>query len=158
MTKGAFPSFPTRKRIVTPTSRSNGSAWPKPTRRPSAHKRMHLRDEPCGFVSMLAKNNLAYQMRFSIDWLECELAAKGTPHVLRLKFEGGDERNPVFWTLFADGENVAHGTGEFARECFLDSATAFLDVCRDAIDGTDLVVLSEREYKILCMVRKIAAI
>ena len=124
----------------------------------AGHKRRHLLDEPCGFVSMLAKNNLAYQMRFSIDRLECELTAKGTPHVLQLKFEGGDERNPVFWTLFADGENVAHGTGEFARECFLDSATTFLDVCRDAIGSTNLVVLSERKYKILCMARKIAAI
>lgn len=122
------------------------------------HKRMHLLDEPCGFASALAKNNLVHQMRFSIDRLERELAAKGTPHVLQLKLEGGDERSPAFWTLFADGENVVHGTGEFARERFFDSATAFLGVCRDAVDSADLEVISKREYEVLCMARKIAAV
>ena len=33
-------------------------------------RRMHLLDEPCGFVSALAKDNLAHQMRFSAKALE----------------------------------------------------------------------------------------
>ena len=38
--------------------------------------RMHLLDEPCSFVSSLAKSDLVCQMRFSVKRLEEELAAE----------------------------------------------------------------------------------
>ena len=75
-------------------------------------RRMHLLDEPSGYVSALAKDCLAHQMRFSVGRLESELLAEGTPHVLQIAFEGGDDRTPAIWTLYADGDAVAHGTGE----------------------------------------------
>lgn len=69
------------------------------------------------------KGNLAHQMRYSVELLEATLHSNGTPHVLQLKLEGGDERNPSFWTLYADGVRVAHGTGEFAQECFFKKSS-----------------------------------
>ena len=86
-------------------------------------RRMHLLDEPSEYISALAKDCLAHQMRFSVGRLESELLAEGTPHVLQIAFEGGDDRTPAIWTLYADGDAVAHGTGEFAHECFCESAT-----------------------------------
>lgn len=121
-------------------------------------RRMHLLDEPCGFVSAPAKDDLAHQMRFSAKALEDELLVAGTPHVLQIKLKGNDSREPSAWTLFADGEDVAHGTGAFARECFCKSATAFLGVCRDAVSAAGLPEWSEREYRLLCSARRIAAI
>ena len=50
-------------------------------------RRMHLLDEPCGFVSAPAKDDLAHQMRFSAKALEDELLVAGTPHVLQIKRE-----------------------------------------------------------------------
>lgn len=82
-------------------------------------KHLHLLDEPKGYISSLAKANVAHQMRFSVEKLEGELSADGTPHVLQLALEGDDERTPDAWTLYADGQVVAHGSGEFAHECFL---------------------------------------
>ena len=79
------------------------------------HKQMHLLDEPHNLSAAFAKNNLAHQMRYSIELLEATLRSNGTPHVLQLKLEGEDKQNPSSWTLYADGERVAHGTGEFAR-------------------------------------------
>ena len=38
-------------------------------------RRMHLLDEPHGYISALAKDNLAHQMRFSVKTLEDELLA-----------------------------------------------------------------------------------
>ena len=120
-------------------------------------RRMHLLDEPHGYVSALAKKNLAHQMRFSVKTLEDELLAVGTPHVLQIELRGDDSREPAAWTLFADGEDVASGTGVFARECFYEGAEVFLDVCRDAVHAADLPEWSEREYRLLSAARKIAA-
>ena len=120
-------------------------------------RRMHLLDEPHGYVSALAKNNLAHQMRFSVKTLEGELLAAGTPHVLQIKLQGDDLREPSAWTLFADGEEVASGSGAFARECFCEGARVFLDVCRDAVHVANLPEWSEREYRLLSAARKIAA-
>ena len=120
-------------------------------------RHMHLLDEPHGYVSALAKNNLAHQMRFSVKMLEDELLAAGTPHVLQIKFRGDDLREPSAWTLFADGEDVAGGSGAFARECFCEGARVFLDVCRDAVRAANLSEWSEREYRLLSAARKIAA-
>ena len=121
-------------------------------------RRMHLLDEPHGYVSALAKNNLVHQMRFSVKTLEGELLAAGTPHVLQIKLQGDDLREPSAWTLFADGEGVASGSGAFARECFCEGARVFLDVCRDAVRAANLPEWSEREYRLLSAARKIAAV
>ena len=79
--------------------------------------RMHLLDEPTGYISAMGKSNLGHQMHYSVERLEAELADGGEPHVLQLLCEG-DERDPQSWTLYADGLKCAHGTGEFARACF----------------------------------------
>ena len=78
-------------------------------------RRMHLLDEPSGYVSALAKDCLAHQMRFSVGRLESELLAEDTPHVLQIAFEGGDDRTPAIWTLYADGDAVAHAEPELMR-------------------------------------------
>ena len=122
------------------------------------HKQMHLLDEPHNLSAAFAKNNLAHQMRYSIELLEATLRSNGTPHVLQLKLEGEDKQNPSSWTLYADGELVAHGTGEFAQECFLKNAHVFLDTCQDAINFANLPCWSEHDYQLLCAVRKIAAL
>lgn len=124
----------------------------------AAPKRMHLIDKPCGFASSLAKSSLAHQMRFSIDRLENELARTDDPHVLQLRLEGGSERTPASWTLYADGKIAAHGTGDFAFECFEQSATAFLDVCRDALRATDLPQWTTRECELLRTARTMASL
>ncbi len=121
-------------------------------------RRMHYLDEPMGYISSLTKANVAHQMRFSVKKLESELSADGTPHVLQLALEGDDERMPDAWTLYADGHLVAHGSGEFVCECFCKSATAFLDVCRDAVCAANLAEWSAREYQLLCAARNIAAV
>lgn len=120
-------------------------------------RRMHLLDKPYGYISALAKDNLAHQMRFSVKMLEDELLAAGTPHVLQIKLQGDDAREPSAWTLFADGEDVASGSGTFARECFYEGAGVFLGVCRDAVHAASLSEWSEREYRLLSAARKIAA-
>ena len=121
-------------------------------------RRMHLLDEPHGYASALAKDNLAHQVRFSVKTLEDELLAAGTPHVLQIELQGDDLREPTAWTLFADGENVASCSGAFVRECFYEGAGVFLGVCRDAVRAADLPEWSEREYRLLSAVRKIAAV
>ena len=120
--------------------------------------RMHLLDEPYGYISALAKDNLAHQVRFSVKTLEDELLAAGTPHVLQIELRGDDSREPAAWTLFADGEDVASGSGAFARECFYEGARVFLGVCRDAVHEANLPEWSEREYRLLSAARKIAAV
>ena len=121
-------------------------------------RRMHLLDKPYGYISALAKDNLAHQMRFSVKTLEDELLAAGTPHVLQIELQGDDLREPTAWTLFADGEDVASGSGAFARECFYEGARVFLGVCRDAVHEANLPEWSEREYRLLSAARKIAAV
>ena len=121
-------------------------------------RRMHLLDEPYGYISALAKDNLAHQVRFSVKTLEDELLAAGTPHMLQIELRGDDSREPAAWTLFADGEDVASGSGAFARECFYEGARVFLGVCRDAVHEANLPEWSEREYRLLSAARKIAAV
>ena len=55
--------------------------------------RMHLLDEPTGYISAMGKANLGHQMRYSVERLEAELAGNGEPRVLQLACEG-DEREP----------------------------------------------------------------
>lgn len=96
-------------------------------------KRLHLLVKPTGFVSGMAMDNPGFQMEYSVKLLEQELADAGEPRVLQLFLRGEDQKNPDAWELFADGTMVASGTGDFARECFEQSATRFLEVCREAI-------------------------
>ncbi|MDO4854015.1 MAG: hypothetical protein Q4A43_01115 [Coriobacteriia bacterium] len=123
-----------------------------------APKRLHLLDVPHGFVSGMAKDNLGHQMRYSVCLLEAELAEAGTAHVLQLALEGDDDRNPDRWTLYADGKTAALGTGEYARGCFLESATAFLDLCREAVHACDLQSWSDHDYQLLSTARKVASL
>ncbi len=46
--------------------------------------RMHLLDEPTGYISARGKANLGHQMRYSVERLEAELAGNGEPRVLQL--------------------------------------------------------------------------
>ena len=43
--------------------------------------RMHLLDEPTGYISAMGKSNLGHQMRYSVERLEAELAGNGEPRV-----------------------------------------------------------------------------
>ena len=121
-------------------------------------RRMHLLDEPSGYVSALVKDCLARQMLFSVERLEGDLLAEGVPHVLQFELFGPNERVPSSWALYADGVSAAAGTGEFARGCFLESTATFLGVCREAVRAAGLTDWSEREYRLLSTARRIAAI
>ena len=93
-----------------------------------------------------------------IELLEAELVDRSAAHVLQLVFEGEDERNPDKWTLYADGKMAALGTGEYARNCFRKSATAFLDLCREAVAACDLVSWSDHDYQLLSAARKVSSL
>ncbi len=121
-------------------------------------RRMRLLDKPHGFADGMSKDNLAHQMRYSVNALERDLRKSGTPHVLQLVLEGEDPKNPVGWELRADGVVVAEGTGEFARECFMRHERRFLCVCRDAVAAAKLHEWSPREYELLSAARNIAAL
>ncbi len=119
-------------------------------------KRMHLLDEPSGYASAMVKNSLSHQMCFTVQKLEEKLCAAGNPHVLQIKLLGDDSREPSSWKLFADGECIADGSGDFARECFCEGAEVFLDLCRDAVRTAELRQWSQREYELLSAARGIA--
>lgn len=121
-------------------------------------KRMHLLDKPRGYASAMVKNSLSHQMRFTVQKLEEELCAAGNPHVLKIKLLGDDSREPSSWKLFADGECIADGSGDFARERFCESAKVFLDLCRDAVDAAELRQWSQREYELLSAALGIARV
>lgn len=99
---------------------------------------MHLLDKPNGYASAMVKSSLSHQMCFTVQVLEKELCAAGSPHVLQIKLLGDDSREPSSWKLFADGVCVADGSGAFALECFCEGAEAFLDLCRDAVRTAEL--------------------
>lgn len=119
-------------------------------------KRVHLLDKPSGYASAMVKSSLSHQMRFTVQKLEEELCAAGSPHVLQIKLLGDDSREPSSWKLFADGACVADGSGAFARECFCEGAEVFLDLCRDAVDAARLRQWSQREYELLSAARRIS--
>ena len=56
--------------------------------------RMHLLDEPTGYISAMGKSNLGHQMRYSAERLEAELADDGEPRVLQLVCEGDERERP----------------------------------------------------------------
>ena len=119
---------------------------------------MHLLDKPNGYASAMIKSSLSHQMRFTVQVLQEELCAAGSPHVLQIKLLGDDSREPSSWKLFADGICVADGSGAFARECFCEGAEAFLDLCRDAVRTARLHQWSQREYELLSVARGIAGV
>ncbi|WP_165248456.1 hypothetical protein [Adlercreutzia sp. ZJ141] len=121
--------------------------------------RIKLLRKPSGYVSSLAMDNLGYQMQYSIDVLESDLAKVNNPHVLQLNLQWQDDdwQNPTAWKLYADGFLVASGTGDYARNLFQKSADAFLQVCRRAVEKAGLAALSEHDYRILSCARAIAA-
>ncbi len=119
-------------------------------------KRMHLLDEPSGYASAMVKSSLSHQMRFTVQVLEEELCAAGNPHVLQIKLLGNDSRKPSSWMLFADGECIADGSGDFARECFCERDEVFLDLCRDAVNAAELRQWSQRGYELLSAARGVA--
>ena len=121
-------------------------------------KRMHLLDGPSGYASAMVKSSLSHQMRFTVQKLEEELCATGSPHVLQIKLLGDDSREPLSLKLFADGECVADGSGDFARERFCEGAEVFLDLCRDAVHAAELRQWSQREYELLSAARGIAGV
>lgn len=117
---------------------------------------LKLIDEPCGYVSAMAKANLGHQMRYSVELLEKQLVGEGAPRILQLQTEG-DEREPSYWKLYANGELIASGTGEFARECFERDATSFLEVLREAVVQSGEALARER-FETLGMARRICRI
>lgn len=119
---------------------------------------MHLLDKPNGYASAMVKSSLAHQMRFTVQKLEEELCAAGSPHVLQINLSGDSSREPSSWKLFADGTCIADGSGDFARECFCKGAEVFLDLCRDAVEAAKLHQWSQREYELLCAARGIARV
>ena len=121
-------------------------------------KRMHFLDKPSGYASAMVKSSLAHQMRFTVQKLEEELCAAGSPHVLQIKLSGDSSREPLSWKLFADGACIASGSGDFARECFCEGAEVFLDLCRDAVSAAKLRQWSQREYELLRAARGIARV
>lgn len=119
---------------------------------------MHLLDKPNGYASAMVKSSLSHQMRFTVQVLEKELCAAGSPHVLQIKLSGNNSREPSSWKLFADGICVADGSGEFARECFCEGSEVFLDLCRDAVAAAELPQWSEKDYELLSAARRIALV
>lgn len=124
------------------------------------NKPLHWLDAPSGAVSAMAKGNLGYQMRYSVETLESELAETTGRHVLQLVMEGDTDRDPRQWSLYADGFCVASGSGEFARACFQKDAHAFKDVCRSAVKASErdgLPLLDERDFRLLRTCRAVVA-
>lgn len=114
---------------------------------------------PDSGVGKRACCNLGYQMQHSVEALEQQLSDEGNPHVLQLNAfsSEGDWKNPDRWHLYADGREVASGDGEYARDCFRESSTAFLDLCREVVERAELPHLDEREYRLLACARSIAS-
>lgn len=133
--------------MVDVSVRANGSRYFQ-LNKCSTNKEMHYIDKPYGVWSGMAKGNLGHQMRYTVRKLESQLKREQKPHVLQLHLD--DDTNPQCWILYADGRKVAHGTGEFARECFYERADAFLDLCRDVIEAErHLVDWNKKEYLLL---------
>ena len=123
-------------------------------------REMHYLRKPNGFNTGMAWGNLGYQMQYSIEVLEGQLADSHAWHVLQINLRSHkeDPKNPDSWIVYADGHAVASGDGAFARQCFEESATKFLETCQKAIEAAGLHELTEDEYRLLCRARAIAAV
>lgn len=120
-------------------------------------RQLHLLRQPHGYAAGMAWGTVGYQMRYSVETLEAALAEEGNPHVLQLDVRGED-RQPQVWSFYADGTLVAGGDGEYATQCFEESAEKFRDVCRAAVAAAALPPLSQREYQLLRAARSIARV
>lgn len=117
---------------------------------------LKLIDEPCGYISAMAKANLGHQMRYSAHVLEQELVANGTPRILQLQTSGGDCA-PEDWRLYANGILVASGSGDYARQCFEKNSRVFLSVLRKAVEASS-EPLTDDQYDLLAIAREVAAV
>ena len=125
------------------------------------HWPIHWLDEPTNWqAARHKKGNVRYQVCYSVQVLEQMLAEEGQWHVLQMSFEirNGSEQMPDYWYLYADGYQVAKGTGEFALSCFQEAPTRFLEVCRSAIEAAKLPPLTEQGFNLLCRARAITQI
>lgn len=120
-------------------------------------KQLHLLVKPTGFVSGMAMDNPGFQMKHSVKLLEQELADAGEPRVLQL-FLRGDSKEPDAWELHADGCLIASGSGGFARECFEQSATRFLEICREAIAQNAGPSFGTAGYELLKAAKSVAQV
>lgn len=84
---------------------------------------------------------------------------KARPHILQLNLEWPFNawHDPTYWWFFADGTMLSCGSGDYARDLMSKEATGFQQLCRNAIDDSDLAPLDEQTYEILKLARKIAA-
>ena len=112
--------------------------------------------KPSGVYAGMVANNLDYQMRRSVEALETEFAEAGEARVVQLALLGGEPRRSKSWELYVDGVLVAAGSAEFALECFRQSGTRFLEVCREAVAANAASAFSPREHELLMAVRGIA--
>lgn len=126
----------------------------------SEHRRLNLLSKPGNYIEAMATSNVGYQMQYSVDSLERQLAEEGNPHILQLNLDWHDDdwKNPYRWRLYADGRMVASGSGEYAKQCFCQSAEVFRDTCREAITAAALDSLSEHDFTLLKKARAIAAV
>lgn len=111
---------------------------------------------PTSWPGAMVANNLDYQMRCSVGALEDELAKAGEARVVQFLLLGGEPRHSESWELYIDGGLVASGSSEFALECFRQSGTRFLEVCRKAVAANASKAFSSREHELLKAVRGIA--
>ncbi len=132
-----------------------------PQRFDAPRREMHYLREPHGFAEGMAWGNLGYQIAYSAKVLEERLAEEGRFFVLQLNTTrggGGGWKNPTGWRLYANGREVASGSGEFARECFYESAEKFMEQCRAAIDESGVQPVCEHDYRLLKTAQRIAAV
>ena len=142
--------------VITPGKFSGNSDYRFLT---EEKREIHYLREPSIYSNAMAWGNLGYQMQYSVETLESQLEEEGDPHILQINFDwsDGNWRNPTIWRLYADGYEVASGSGKYARQCFETSAERFRDVCREAVSAANLPTLDTSEYRILKRARAIAA-
>ena len=124
-------------------------------------REMRYLREPHGFAEGMAWGNLGYQMAYSAKVLEERLAEEGRFFVLQLNMErggGGGWKNPMSWRLYANGREVASGSGKSARECFYESAEKFMEQCRTAIDESGVEPACKHDYHLLKTAQRIASL
>lgn len=127
------------------------------TRFDTPRKELHCIDKPSGFVSGMAKDNYGYQMAYSVALLEKQFADEDLYYVLQLNTPADEDyRDPSSWRLYANGTEVASGSGDFAQACFYASEASFLEQCREAVLSSGVPSVEANEYRLLKLSQKIA--
>ncbi|MBR2834286.1 MAG: hypothetical protein IKE43_01030 [Coriobacteriales bacterium] len=119
--------------------------------------KIKILSNPGNYIAHMAQDNVGYQMQYSISSLEKILEKEGNPHVLQMNCQGS-RQEPIHWMLYADGIKVASGTGTYAKECFIEAAEKFRDICREAVEAANLPHLSEHDYWLLKRAQAIASL